>query len=414
MLKTLTKLCCCLSLMSFLEGCLPKGGGVSSVKKPHLILNFDINKTLILLDPASGKSIDDTLQSALSESVWGLVDKKDRWTILSEYSKPKGGLKPTLFAPEGVKIPAGMTLTTYGDHLELGRFKLIPTEGLSRDKKADVKAQNKILKKKKQALKSVFTEAGAPGESVREFYETMKNAYELPSEQDRQEFEMAFPELKGKCYFILPSFFKLVNSLRKQGRSFSIVFRTFGDDVHKVTDEFSAFISGVHPMFSLEKAAKGKVYQEKAGEIFGCLERSDEETALHIGVTDPKKKAEAEQTLVGTEAIYEFIKEKSLEGTHVSLRDDYKYWASKAEESWAGKLHMVELSDKKVHSIFIDDNVEKDYAHIVHVLDLETGEEISFEKSINKWMVKADPVSALLDPDFFIKAIETCEKNLAK
>ena len=417
MLKILTKLCCCVLFLGSSgafsseasDGPVPPLAAPQA-DQPHLILNFDINKTLILLDPASGKSIKDMLQSALSESIWGLVDADGEWTILSEYTK---GLRPTLFAPEGVKVPEGMTLTTYSDHLELGAYKLQSTEGLVGEDKSAGKALNKALKKEKQALKSHFVDEGAPGRGVLNFYRVMRRAYQLPSREAKQAFEAAFPELEGECYFILPSFFKLVNKLRSEGRSFSIVFRTFGHDVHKVTDEFAAFISGAHPLFELQKASKGVSYQKKAGEIFGCLERSDEQTALHIGVTDPKRRAEAEKTLVGPEAIYEFIKEKSLEGTHVSLRDDWNFWNSKAEASWAGKVHMVNTSDETVHSIFIDDNVEKDYAHIIHALDLETGDEIPFGKSINKWIVKADPVSALLDSNFFVKAIAICEANLA-
>ena len=41
----------------------------------------------------------------------------------------------------------------------------------------------------------------------------------------------------------------------------------------------------------------------------------------------------------------------------VVVRDHYQYWSSKAEDSFAGKLHLVDRSDETVNRIFFDDNV---------------------------------------------------------
>ncbi|CAN0029973.1 unnamed protein product, partial [Sphacelaria rigidula] len=40
----------------------------------HLVLHFDLNKTLIMLDPAGGKSQKQVLNEVLSEICWGCVE----------------------------------------------------------------------------------------------------------------------------------------------------------------------------------------------------------------------------------------------------------------------------------------------------------------------------------------------------
>jgi hypothetical protein len=45
--------------------------------KSHLILHFDINKTLIMSDPVANISIDKMLNSLLSECIYGTVSKNN-------------------------------------------------------------------------------------------------------------------------------------------------------------------------------------------------------------------------------------------------------------------------------------------------------------------------------------------------
>jgi hypothetical protein len=48
---------------------------------------------------------------------------------------------------------------------------------------------------------------------------------------------------------ILPSFFELLKHLHASGRTFTIVFRTFGSDLRDVIDEMNLFASGQHPSY---------------------------------------------------------------------------------------------------------------------------------------------------------------------
>ena len=54
---------------------------------------------------------------------------------------------------------------------------------------------------------------------------------------------------EGK-YHLIPSFFRTLIFLKKQKREFSVVFRTFEEDLANVKWEFDQFASGLHPCYS--------------------------------------------------------------------------------------------------------------------------------------------------------------------
>jgi hypothetical protein len=45
-------------------------------------------------------------------------------------------------------------------------------------------------------------------------------------------------------HYIIPSFFKTIKTLEARGQSFSIVFRTFGDDLPDVMEAVADFCTG--------------------------------------------------------------------------------------------------------------------------------------------------------------------------
>jgi len=51
-------------------------------------------------------------------------------------------------------------------------------------------------------------------------------------------------------FHLIPSFFRTLIYLKKQKREFSVVFRTFGEDLKAVVWEFNQFCSGQHPCYS--------------------------------------------------------------------------------------------------------------------------------------------------------------------
>ena len=97
-------------------------------------------------------------------------------------------------------------------------------------------------------------------------------------------------------------------------------------------------------------------------------------------------------------------------------QDDYQYWHGKNEADNAGKLVLVRRSgedpEEHPHHIFFDDNVERDFAHIVDVRDDTSGEAVAFKESLGMWLVRAEPIHAIEDDDYFINAIAGCEGKL--
>lgn len=385
-------------------------------EKPHLVLHFDINKTVILLDPVSGQTAENILQSALSECTWGRV-------VESEAGKKTWELAHA--EPSSEKPAAG--LVTYSDFLEYGLFKLmgVPEGGESEEEKALRKAENKKRKKEKKTYKKKFTYEGEPGQVLHPYYEKLQEALSL-SEGESTLFE-------GRdYYFVLPSFFKLINHLLETDRSFSIVFRTFGTDVEEVTKEFYAFLQGNHPLASVNplfKCVKPDPNLRIAQNSFGSFHSTDivveseidrEIVNKTVRKTVLKRElfAESSQKRMriwehsGDERIYNFMKVSSSFGIHLGITDDYEYWAHHGEDPSAGKLHLVDSDDTSMHSIFFDDNIERTHTHIVDVHDRSKGyAPVSFEEAINRWMVRADPIQALLNLNFFVEALQVCEEN---
>lgn len=48
---------------------------------------------------------------------------------------------------------------------------------------------------------------------------------------------------------------------------------------------------------------------------------------------------------------------------------------------------------------------------IVDVINVVDGSRIPLKKTLNKYLVKVEPLDLLKDPDTFIRAIEICERN---
>ena len=54
---------------------------------------------------------------------------------------------------------------------------------------------------------------------------------------------------EGK-YHLIPSFFRMIMYLKKKKEEFSIVFRSFGEEIENVVYEFNKFCEGEHPCYN--------------------------------------------------------------------------------------------------------------------------------------------------------------------
>jgi hypothetical protein len=159
---------------------------------PHLVLHFDVNKTILLCDPVSGMDVLGMLQSCVSECAWGLVDAgTGKWELTHA--------EPLFAAPSAAHV-------TYSDFLEYGAFKLEDSSGATAD--AAVEARNKQAKADKKLLKKIFTDAGQPGEKMRFLYEEMVAKLRVPEALRGECAGHELEHLHGEFHFLLPSFYQ--------------------------------------------------------------------------------------------------------------------------------------------------------------------------------------------------------------
>lgn len=220
----------------------------SAAYKPALVIHLDINKTLVMTDPAASTPMPELINSLLSSCAWGFVDPAARtWTLAST--------SISVHAPEGHE--GSMTYDAYIKDIlyPYKSTKVDESSGrvLSDEEHAAAVALNVALKEQRRKLINNFTEPGYPGEGLRPQYDQLLGQLLLTPEQRALCPGAAAPHpglasvWEGRR-FLLPAYFNLLIHLLRTGRRFLIVFRTMGHDLVNVACEHNAFVAGVHPL----------------------------------------------------------------------------------------------------------------------------------------------------------------------
>merc|ERR1712118_154158 len=80
--------------------------------------------------------------------------------------------------------------------------------------------------------------------------------------------------LTGDSVNLLPSFLNFIRELKRSGRSFSLIFRTFGFDLARVVQELNALCEGRHPCYSDDVVLDGSDghpdYRASLHPVEGC------------------------------------------------------------------------------------------------------------------------------------------------
>ena len=89
--------------------------------RPHIVLNFDLNQTVVMVDGAIGASVDKILNMVISNCAWGRLTEADEggepsWQLVSE--------EPSLVSPE-----EGLKTYTQVRGVGVARLGLIPPFG---------------------------------------------------------------------------------------------------------------------------------------------------------------------------------------------------------------------------------------------------------------------------------------------
>ena len=293
-------------------------------EQPQLVLFFDINKTLIASDKATNKSTDNVLNELLAEKYEACWDRL---------------------------ITTPLSFENY-----VNTF-LVPGP-----------KENQLLKLQRKYY-------------IHHFLEILHRLDHPLYPTVFQEYEMLLSKLNDAPTSIFSSFFTLIDYLEQHNLSYSIVLRSFGDDVHEISDQ----INSVYQEFFSGKAffKQGHLYLEGKASI-----------------NDPL-------------AIYQELKQVE----NCVIRDDWNFWMAGGMTAKQGKPFYVNREDNDTLFIFFDDNIDEHDSHknIVATIDALTGELLPIEEFVESGqIVRVDTLQAIKCDKYYIDLVENAIKNFKR
>lgn len=410
--------------------------------EPHLMLNFDVNETVIMLDSVANVTEADCVNKVLADCCWGKhikdqqEDGSETHTWVKEYPDPQ-----TSCPQKG--------LVSYTEFVDV-------TNPLPKDKN-DREGISKVRKAKKK-LQTSFTSPGQPGESWSDLHRDMMEKLMLPPHiVGSKEADEA--GLEGTSVLLLPCFINMILELKKSGRSFTLIFRTYGLDLGKIMKELNALCEGRHPMYKDAERLDGSDGEADYRMHLDSLARSgtwyreiDDSTtggmiALIMGtVAQPSEKPQPgdllgipfyehlkllkdrqkEETLTveedGDNGIIILQEEEAInkylsfcEPQTVALRDFFPSWLHSGKKPKGGKPIFIELNNlHEIHPIFFDDNIKPDNAKICDARNCRAYRKgkpgyLDIKKTFDLFLVQAEPLQSIRNPRYFLEKVQTCE-----
>lgn len=350
----------------------------SSSPQRKLVLHFDIRNTILVADSVTKVNVEQALNSFLTSVTWGSVHSSSgKWTWHSA--------TPCL-------TPPAPHLVTYYKHLER---QLVQTPE---------------DRQKLRFTTGDFTQKGL-GKMFLPYFE--KHLRLLRWRLTKDEETLNRLTMKGKdhglYHYILPSFFKLMYHLKKSGRDFAIIFRTYGLDAKNVLRSTEYTINGNHPQFpeSLDMTVNtvpGTIYRSGNDDV---TLRVCTSTFDPYSFTTYRNEREIYATLSKMEGICGF-------------KDDFLHWQSHGYHYTAGKPLWIDPSDDSVHHIIFDDNMRTYEDDNIVDLRIFRGHHVSsvskaeVKKYEDVFMVQSDLMASIEHEDYFINKVKLCEENYSK
>ena len=386
-------------------------------KKPHLIINFDINKTILLADKSKNFNVEKGVRSCIVDYAWGLYDESSKkWTLTEKnlsHKKPKDNL------------------INYYDYMQ----KIHPMKKEHEIPDIDERfKKNQELQKLKNNLSLEFVNKNQPGEQLHDIYLDILNKLKIPKnimdeiQKDNSKYSKLYKSLFQDGYiYLFHSLFQFIIDLQKQNRAYTLVFRTFGQDFNEVVQEYNSFCKGMHPIYPdiyFDGTHNSKDYRIKDNNR-GLFYRFDDDinnlflvigTFKRYQVKTPdelysKYQDEVNQGKVsiikGGKNIFEFVTNSSVEGKFNSfcLNDHYETWYKHGKKSRYGKPMLVDPDNKNVDVYFFDDNIDKTETSIVDCRNVVNGEVITDKEFRSKFLIIADTIKAAVDESYYINKV---------
>jgi hypothetical protein len=240
--------------------------------------------------------------------------------------------------------------------------------------------------------------------------------------------------LTGDYVQLLPAFLHMLRELKAQGRSFTLIFRTFGEDLGKVEKELNAFCEGRHPLFpddewrmdgsdgmpdyrlSLQQGDKegcATFFRDPQNEVLvvvrGTIRQPDE---IKEGVEYFDQFTDVE-VVEGHDAVFKLYDTFAAKRRSLALRDFFPGWASVAQKPHGGKpFFLGSLNDDASHRIFFDDHITAVNPKIVDPIDTQHWpKRYTCAQVYGVHLVRALPFESILNKNWFMERIRDCEVN---
>ncbi|CCW60853.1 unnamed protein product [Phytomonas sp. EM1] len=375
----------------------------------HLVIHMDINKTILQVDPAGSRSMEDILNSNAADNVYGYVDSSGEWKALYGPREAKSQTFPHTVSSDNI--------VTYAAFIDQKYSEPGIMQTLSPSERSAKWAEISSLRR---AATGRFTTPNSIGCRYAYMVEEQRQCLKLNS---------------GDGYHsIVPSFFNLINLLSNLDWSFTLIFRTFGSDLPKVLEEWQQFVQGTH-----ECKPEGSVLRRMSENIVtprtGCMYRDHEEMYLCLGpslsastirsldlakITHPNNVAiitelkklpnchSVRQTNLhelNSHLIEYFAQSNNVGG----LVDYYPAWAQAAERRCAGKVFPIPFSKRGEgvnYYVFFDDNIFiGNDRSIVDLRDEHTMKSLIGSTSERPFCIPVNAYEAITNEDYFIDCL---------
>lgn len=370
-----------------------------------MVLHVDINKTIIQVDAAGGRTMEDVLNSNAAANVFGVVDDSGAWQ--------------PVFGPHDPRPSSDdrRRFISYDDYVD---SVYCEPPGMQDLPKAERDAVWKKVSAARRAASRQFTFTGAVGQHY---------AYLVEEQRKCLTYDHG-----SRYHSIIPSFFYMVNTLSELNWPFYLIFRTFGSDLPHVLAEWRQFVLGEHvckPSGPLLHEMRAHYVEPRTG----CIYRDHDSLFVCYGPSVaasssslPEKEGVDQATVVealkktpGCEEVrhtdFQQLEKDLLEYFSHSnntggLVDYYPCWAQGAERRSGGKVYPVPMSGAKAasqYTVFFDDNIFiGEERSIVDLRDSETGESVCDEAKEKRYCVHANSYEAIVKPSYFLDSLCEC------
>lgn len=361
-------------------------------KQPQLRLSMDVNQTIIMVDPIQGHTLKDCIALSLAGACKGTVDPEtNAWSW--------DGASPVSDEPDAAASDGSVTY------------------------KAAVKAS--VEKKERDPKMKLFMDEGEPGEKLKDLGQELIEKLKLPD---------------GGACFLVPAFLKLVRELHESGRDFSLSFRTYGEDLPSLAEDWNRFCDGKHPLHPGFTLPESRRLDLSCRDNFGYMWRGgaiegDERIVLILGTCELAKGTNSEgwgstsadealkwyesmgddkvKLIKGAAAVRDFFDKAAQQGRTVGTRECYPHWAANGQKSFASKLHFIDRrKPPSYHSLFMDDNL------LNGIVDPRCADDVTcslpLEEALGVYCQNVEPLKVINDERYFLRRLEEAEANLQK